>query len=475
MSHSPTRVTETADTASPRLARNKLGVIGIAFFVLAAAAPIGALAGATPLVLAGAGAGAPLVIVAAGLLLALFAVGYLRLGRQIENAGGFIVFVQKGLGAVAASAAAGIVTATYIGLSVGLWALFGLFAQMWIAQYLGVDVPVWLLVLVCIWVAIAMTIRGTDLGVKFLGTLLTLELIVAIILIIAILVQAEPAAFPTPAQSFEQVLNPGIGVALLFAYAMFTGFEAPMVFSEEARDPKRTIPRALYLVISVITVLYSLACWAFTAAVGSEKIAGFAGENLDALIYILASQYVGPWFEFVIQTLVVISFFAMMLASHNIFARYLFSLGRAGTLPAGLGAVSRRGVPLRAAVLVGAVTSLAFLPFALTGVDPFTTYSWMVGLGTAGFITILALASLSILVHFVKQREFSSPWSSIVAPALSLAANLGVLYLVIANYDAVGGEGVVSRILLLMIPILAVMGAVVARIRGDVKFDDVIG
>lgn len=458
-----------------RLARNKLGVIGIAFFVLAGAAPIGALAGATPLVLAGTGSGAPLVIIAAGALIAIFAVGYLRLGKQIENAGGFIVYVQKGLGTAAASAAAGIVAVTYIGLSVGLWALFGLFAQIWIAQYLGFEVPVWLLVLLFVWIAIGMTIRGTDLGVRFLGVLLTLELLVALVLIAAIILQADPAGYPTPAQSFSQAFNPGIGIAFLFAYAMFTGFEAPMVFSEEARDPKRTIPRALYLVIAVITVLYALATWAFSAAIGAEEIASFAGENIDGLIFILANQYVGPWFEFVLQTLVVVSFFAMMVASHNIFARYLFSLGRAGVLPAALGKVSKREVPVRAALLVGAVVTVVYLPFVFAAVDPFVVYSWMVGLGTVGFILILLLASLSILVHFVAEREFSSPWSSIVAPAFSILSSLVVLYLVIANYDAVAGEGVVSRLVLLALPVFAVVGAIIALVRRTVKFDEVVG
>ncbi len=465
-----------AASARPaRLARNKLGVIGIAFFVLAAAAPIGALAGATPLVLAGTGSGAPLVIIAAGVLIAIFAAGYLRLGKQIENAGGFIVYVQKGLGTTAASAAAGIVTVTYIALGVGLWALFGLFAQIWIAQYLGFEVPVWLLVVLFVWIAIGMTLRGTDLGVRFLGVLLTLELLVATILIIAIIFQAEPADYPSPAQSFSQAFNPGIGIAFLFAYAMFTGFEAPMVFSEEARNPKRTIPRALYLVIVVITVLYAVATWVFSAAIGAEEIAPFAGGNPDGLIFVLATQYVGPWFEFVLQTLVVVSFFAMMVASHNIFARYLFSLGRAGVLPSALGAVSKREVPVRAALLVGAVVTVVYLPFVFTGVEPFVIYSWLVGLGTAGFILILLLASLAILVYFISKRDFSSPWSSIIAPAFSILSSLVVLYLVIANYDAVAGEGFVSRLLLLALPVLAVVGAIIALVRRNVKFDEVVG
>lgn len=477
-SPSPGRLSKSDDPViAPRLARNKLGVLGIAFFVLAGAAPIGALVGATPIVLAGTGAGAPLVIIAAGLLIALFSVGYLRMGKEIENAGGFVVFVKKGLGVTTASAAAGVVIVTYTGLAIGLWSLFGVFVQTWLRQFLSIEIPVWTVVLVGIWVAISMTIRGTDLGVKFLGVLLSLELIIAVILILVILFQTEPTSYPTPAQSFGQALNPGIGIAFLFAYAMFTGFEAPMVFSEEARNPRRTIPRALYLVIALITVLYSAATWAFSAAVGPERIGEVANEQLDGLVFALAQKFVGSWFEFVLQVVVIISFFAMMLASHSFLARYLFSLGRAGLLPKQLATISKkRNSPVLGAVTVGIIVTITYLPFCLSDVDPYTVYSWTVGVGTAGFIVILLLASVSILAYFMRNRDFSSPWSSITAPALSLLAASAVLWLVITNYDAVGGGGSVSRWLLLSIPLMAVLGAIVAIIRKrKITFQDVIG
>lgn len=124
--------TSTATTQSPprpRLAKDKLGVLSVAFFVFAAAAPIGALVGATPLIFAGVGPGAPLVVLAGAVLIAVFAIGYLRMSRRIRNAGGFVVLVSQGLGKVWAGIAAGIIVATYTGLSVGLWSLFGLFAE----------------------------------------------------------------------------------------------------------------------------------------------------------------------------------------------------------------------------------------------------------------------------------------------------------------------------------------------------------
>ena len=45
-----------------------------------------------------------------------------------------------------------------------------------------------------------------------------------------------------------------------------------MVFSEEARNPRRTIPRALYLVIAFVGVFYGLSTWVIGGAIGIDKI-----------------------------------------------------------------------------------------------------------------------------------------------------------------------------------------------------------
>ena len=49
-----------------------------------------------------------------------------------------------------------------------------------------------------------------------------------------------------------------IAIALLFNFASFIGFEATTIYSEEARDPKRTVPRATYSAVLTIGVFYTL-------------------------------------------------------------------------------------------------------------------------------------------------------------------------------------------------------------------------
>src|SRR5881394_2727914 len=71
----------------------------IVFLVVAAAAPMAAMVGTTPLALAlGNGPALPAAYLIAGLTLICFAVGYAAMGRRVVNTGAFYTYVSHGLG-----------------------------------------------------------------------------------------------------------------------------------------------------------------------------------------------------------------------------------------------------------------------------------------------------------------------------------------------------------------------------------------
>lgn len=156
-----TTVTPEAASAenTTALKRNSLGVVGIAFFVIAAAAPMAAFVGAAPVVFSLVGPGAPAVYLLVAGIIAIFAVGYLKMCRHITNAGGFVAYIARGLGARAATGSAGIVIVTYLALQIGLVAQFGVFAQQ-LAASAGLDLPVWVWVLAAVALTTVLVIRG---------------------------------------------------------------------------------------------------------------------------------------------------------------------------------------------------------------------------------------------------------------------------------------------------------------------------
>lgn len=463
-------------TTETRLRPNSLGFIGIAFFVIAAAAPMAAFVGAGPVLFSIMGPGVPLVYVLVALVIGTFAVGYLQMSRHVVSAGGFVAYISRGLGRHAATGAAGIVIVTYIALQVGLWAQFGVFAQQLAAQWLGVDVPVWAWIFLFVLVTTALTMRGVTLSLRVLGVLLVLEIVAVVALVVGILVGAAGNDPSLVSFSPSQLMNPGFGVAVLFVFACFTTFEATTVFSEEAREPRRTIPRALYAVILFVGIFYTVATWAVSYAIGPDSVQQAAADDLAGVIFGLAAQYVGPWLDVTMQILVVSSFIAMLIGMQNMFARYCFALARARVLPRPLAHVSQRSqAPSTAALVNGVVTAVVAIAFLWAGAAPIQiVYAWFVALGTVGFIVMMAVASLAIVVFFLREKLETGLWTTKVAPMTAFVLMVGILLIALDNYDAMlFSDGAIAKLLLWLIPIAFLLGALRPLSRKDINYETV--
>ncbi len=460
------------------LKANSLGFIGVAFFVISAAAPMAAFVGASPVIFSIIGPTVPLVYVLVAVVIGVFAIGYLKMSRHVVSAGGFVAYIARGLGRHAATGAAGIVIVTYLALQVGLWSQFGVFAQQLAADFLGIDLPVWFWILVFLVITTALTMVGVNVNLRILGVLLILEIVAVAALIIGVFANSAGKDLSLISFAPSGLVQPGLGVAILFVFACFTTFEATTVFSEEAREPRRTIPRALFAVIIFVGVFYTLATWAVSVAVGPDNIQGAAANDLAGIIFAVARDFVGPWLDILMQILVVSSFIAMLIGVQNMFARYMYALARARVLPQPLAHVTKRSqAPARAALINGVIVTVIIMAFLWAGADPITVvYAWFVALGTIGFVVMMAFASVAIVVFFIREKLERGFWTTRVAPIAAVFLMVGVLVISILNYNALlFDDGVVARALLWLIPLAFVLGAVVPVFKKDVDFETVVG
>ena len=463
-------------TPAPGLRPGRIGVLGIAFFVIAAVGPMAAIVGASGLVFAANGPAAPSTYVLAAGLFAVFSVGYVAMSRHVVNAGGFVAYVARGLGSRAAGAAAGMAVLTYLAVACSLYGVFSVIAEATLDAELGIHLPgtAWLFITLALVSGLAYW--GVDVSLRTLAVLLLCEVIVLLVLDVAIIADGGETSNSVSGFAPSTMFGSGLGIALLWCAACFTGFEATVVFSEEAREPRRTIPRATYLSIAFIGGFYALTTWALSNAWGVDRIQQVATERPADFIFAATDRYVGSAWSSIMQVLVVTSFLAMLLGFHNLFARYVFALGRAGMLPRAVGvADARSGSPRRAALAIGIAQLLVIGGFLVAGADSYTVlYAWLIALGTVSLLVVLALASIAILAFFLRTRVEQGLWTTRVAPAVAFVGFCVVTYLAIDNYSLLlGGQGGVARWLLLLIPIVAVAGWVTADRRersGDVDF-----
>ena len=464
---------ERGDSASPvGLRPNKLGVLAIAFFAIAAAAPMAAVVGASPVLFSASGAGTPVIYVIAALLVALFSVGYLRMSRYITNAGGFVAYIAKGLGIRWASAGAGLAVLCYLTLQIGLWSQYGVFAQSLFKDQFNIDLPPVFWILATLAVVTVLVTRGVDASLLVLGVLIAGETLVIAVLLTSLVAHDGLSVFSVKGFTTDNLFGPGLGVALLFALLCFTTFEATVVFSEEARDPRRTIPRALYVVIAFVGLFYGLSTWVIGGAIGPDKIQAAAAADPAGVIFNLAETSTGHALSVAMQTLVVTSFIAMLLGVANMFSRYLFALGRAGAMPRKLAQVSRFGTPVTAAVINCLIVGVFLTVALLAGVDPIVTlFAWFSALGTAAFMAILFLTSVSIVVFFAKNDDEHSRWVTVVAPVASILTFGYVGYLTWHNYSLLSGPSSTARWMLVLVPVCLVSGYVLGRVKPSISYD----
>lgn len=453
----PASPAPAADDGQHSLRAGRLGVIGIVFFVIAAAAPLAGMTGALPAaIVLGNGAAAPGAYLLAGLTLLLFSVGYAAMSHQVTNSGAFFAYIGRGLGLHMGVASAFTSLLAYLAIHLSL---FGFFGGL-MAEQVGV-MPWWTWAFVA-WLAVTwLSLRSVDVGAGVLGVLLSLELLSLVTTSVAIFVHGGPegtnflASF-SPSNILAGGLAGSAGIALAFAFASFVGFEATAIYGEESVDPKRTVPVATYCAVLLITLLFAFTAFAIVTGLGAGKavdkvvqlssVNGTPLTNPANVLFTLASQYVGDWLSALMKSLLLSSLFAGLLAFQNSAARYLFALGRGGTLPAVLSKVNERGAPSAGSITTSVITAAVIVLFAVAGLDPvLNMFFWFSGLAVVAILLIEILVCCSVIAWFRVVPGEANKFQSLIAPLLAIVGLAVGLYLLLSRFGLLTGavaEGV---------------------------------
>ncbi|WP_019548061.1 ethanolamine permease [Streptomyces sulphureus] len=211
----------------------------------------------------------------------------------------------------------------------------------------------------------------------------------------------------------------GIWAAFPFGMWFFLGVEGVPLAAEEARDPVRSMPRAMATAIGVLVVLALLTLLPAAGAAGSTAIkdadnplvaALQAANGGDPTTLSRIVNYAG-------LAGLIASFFSLIYAG----SRQLFALSRAGYLPRFLSLTSRRKAPYLGLLVAGA---FSFTLAAATGDG-----ARMLNIAVFGASLSYVLMSLSHVVLRVREPELPRPYrtpgglvTSSVALVLACAA-----------------------------------------------------
>jgi amino acid transporter len=298
---------------------------------------------------------APL-LVAFGLAL-LTAASYAEMVTRFPRAGGAAVYVERAFRTPIASflvgtsmLAAGLVSAAALSVA---------FAGDYLATL--VDLPAAPVAVGFLLILALLNARGIKESLAA-NVVMTVVEIAGLVLVVVLAAAVLGRGDGTPSQ-VGVVEGDGVGAvgaagaiaaATVLAFYSFVGFEVSANVAEEARDPRRAYPRALFLGLGVAAVLYVLVALAVAATVPLDRLAGSTAPLLEV---VRVAEAAVPEQVFSVVALVAVGNGALLALIMS--SRLAYGMARERLFPSGLARLlPNRRTPWVAIVATTAVAAV---------------------------------------------------------------------------------------------------------------------
>ena len=219
----------------------------------------------------------------------------------------------------------------------------------------------------------------------------------------------------------------GLRLGLVLALFSFVGFESATTLGAEARNPLKTIPRAV-IQSAVLAGAFFTIC-AYAAVLGFHMVGQDLGTTPDQM-HVLARVGGVPVLGILIDVGALVSMFAGTLACITAAARVLLRMAHDGLAHESLGSThAHNHTPSRAVVITGIAAVLPVAVLAYRGASGLDVYGWLGSLATYGFIVAYALVCVALPRYLHQHGTFTAgaqivPWLAATAMLLALIGNL---------------------------------------------------
>jgi amino acid transporter len=375
---------------------------------------LGVTIGAGIYVLVGAAAGrsgmhAPLAFLAAAIVMGLTAASFAELGTRMPVAASEAAYVQAAFHRKWLSGAVGL-------LVVGAAAISGATISVGSAGYLGVFIPLqasYIIAAVVVTMGAIACLSAVQ-SISFAGLMTVIEIGGLLLIVAAALFDSGPLISRLPEllpAVGDLTAWTGVAQTTLLAVFAFIGFEHLVNISEEMKNPRRTLPWALFITLAVTAVLYALVVWIAVTAVPPAELA-----KSSAPLALVFQRLTGLPLH-VLSAIAIVATVNGIIVHMIMIGRVLYGLADQGNLPSFFAKINRRsGAPVLATIFGVAAILILALAVPLTGLAEWTS---RLTLGIFAFVN-LALIRIKVTEATSPPNVFLVPmWVPVVGSATS--------------------------------------------------------
>ena len=339
-----------------------------------------------------AGPAALLAWVAAGVLVILVALVMVELGASRPEGGGTVRWPLQSSGRLVGSVIGVSVLLTVGGTAAEITAILQYAAHYlpWLYSgkqitFAGTGVAVVLAALLS-----ALNWYGVRLFARVNNVLTVVKIAVPLLTVVALVISGFAPHHLTDHGGFAPYGYGAVLSALAVGGVVYSvnGFQAAADFAGEARDPQRTVPRAIIAGIALAVLVYLALQLAFLFAVPDSMLGGgWKGVNFDSPFGQLALILNLQWLSLLLYADAVISPGGSGYVGVAIDARHTYALARNGVLPRSFAEVEpRSGIPRKALLLNLAVIVVFLLPYS----------GWQDVVSVVGDLYLLTYAAVAV-------------------------------------------------------------------------------
>lgn len=222
----------------------------------------------------------------------------------------------------------------------------------------------------------------------------------------------------SPVFSDPMLFFVAVAVSMQNILGTYSGWHAPVYFSEENTDPSKSIPRSLFSGVAFVMAIYVLFNFAMIHALPMSKLAGSKLVAADA-----AQLIFGGYSSQIVTAIMLISLLGIINASFLFTPRVMFALSRDGLFFRAGARVNTGGTPTTALLVTALVAML------LAGVGSFEKL-----FAFTAFLSVLVDVAAFGTVFVLRWREpdLPRPFKAFGYPVLPGIVFLGAALLLIA-------------------------------------------